>query len=432
MKKIAVVIISVIIASFTAAFLSAPACVGAPAAQDSAEPSSAPTVRKPVGAAAVKDISARARNLMKAGNIAGAVVIIVKDGAPYYEAAFGYADIDDKTPFSFDKTIFAAGSLSKVITAIAVLKLCGAGRLELNAPVSAFFSVTDSKTPAKGRGELNIDKRVTPLSLLTHSSGFKNRAVPLYSEAADNGSPAPLIAEFAAANPSAFNAKNAGVRFEYANFNYALLGCLIEKASGTGYNEYIKSALFKPLEMNYSSFDPFGLYKELTSGGFEYNIAAGTGPDGSQSRAPAVKRHNMPSASGFLTCGADMSKLMIELISISSANSAGSANPAPAGRNESKIFKDYAPASLLFKKLLPVDKKDAAALDKFPPFDYMAAGFRRSFYNSREILWHTGGLKGYSCGLYIIPQSSSAYFIAYNSSDSALRQKLIKFLFDNY
>lgn len=402
MNKIAVVILIAIIAGFAA-----PVFAGAAAEK-----------KTPADI-----VSPRILNLMKALNVAGAAVIIVKDGAPYYEAAFGYADIDNKTVFSFDKTIFPAGSLSKIITAMAVLKLSEAGRLELNASAVVLFSAAGLISPAKGRAELNIDKRVTSLSLLTHSSGFENRAVPFYSDAVDNGSPPPFIAEFAAENHSAFNSKKAGVSFQYSNFNYALLGSLIENAAGIGYNEYIKSVIFSPLEMNYSSFDPFDLYKNLASAGFEYNIASGPAGGGLESRAAAVKRHNMPSASGFLTCGADMSKLIIELISISSA---------PGGRKSSKIFKDPAAASLLFKKIMPVNKKDAPLIDKFPPLDYMAAGFRRSLYNSREIFWHTGGLRGYSCGLYIIPQSSSAYFIAYNSSDSALRQKLIKFLFDNY
>ena len=432
MKKIVVVILISIIAGFAA-----PVFAGAAAAKDLPERSYA-AASEPAGAFAAEKkmpaekkssaakISLRTLNLMKALNVAGAVVIVIKDGAPPYEAALGYADIDNKAAFSFDKTIFPAGSLSKVITAMAVLKLSEAGRLELNAPSAALFNAAGLLSPLKCLAELNIDKRVTLLSLLTHSSGFENRAVPFYSDAGDSGSPPPFIAEFAAKNHSAFNVKKAGVSFQYANFNYALLGSLIENAAGMGYNEYIKSVIFSPLEMNYSSFDPFDLYKNLASGGFEYNIASGPAGGGSNSGVPAVKRHNMPSASGFLTCGADMSKLIIELISLSSASS------VPGGRKSSKIFKDPAAASLLFKKLMPVNKKDAPLIDKFPPFDYMAAGFRRSFYNSREIFWHTGGLRGYSCGLYIIPQTSSAYFIAYNSSDSVLRQKLIKFLFDNY
>ncbi len=429
MKKIVVAILITIIAGFAA-----PVFTGAAAAKDLPERPFAPASEL-AGASStekkssVEKISTRALNLMKALNVAGAVVIVVENGAPSYEAALGYADIDNKIAFSFDKTIFPAGSLSKVITAMAVLKLSEAGRLELDAPAADIFNAAGLLSPLKCLAGLNIDKKVTSLSLLTHSSGFENRAVPFYSDAGDNGSPPPFIAEFAAKNHSAFNAKKAGVSFQYANFNYALLGSLIENAAGIRYNEYVKSVIFSPLEMNYSSFDPFDLYKNLASGGFEYNIASSPAGGGSNSRVPAVKRHNMPSASGFLTCGADMSKLTIELISLSSVSSASSAS---GGRKSSKIFKDPAAASLLFKKLVSVNKKDAPLIDKFPPFDYMAAGFRRSLYNSREIFWHTGGLRGYSCGLYVIPQSSSAYFIAYNSSDSALRQKLIKFLFDNY
>lgn len=373
-----------------------------------------------------KDISARLSGLMKALDVPGALIIVFKDGAPYYEAASGYADIGGREVFTFDKTIFPAGSLSKIITAMAVLKLSEAGRLELNAPAASLLGGPGRPPELKRIAGLTVDKKITPISLLTHSSGFEDRAVSFYSDAVDDGSPPPFIAEFAAKNHSAFNAEKAGVCFQYANFNYALLGSLIENAAGVRYYEYVKSSIFRPLEMNYSSFDPFDLYKNLDSGGFDYNIACTPAGAGRQGRAAAVKRHNMPSASGFLTCGADMSKLIIELISLSSISS------APNARKSSKIFKDNAPASLLFKKLVPVGKKDAPLIDKFPPIDYMAAGFRRSLYNSREIFWHTGGLRGYSCGLYIVPQSSSAYFIAYNSSDSALRQKLIKFLFDNY
>ncbi len=404
MKKIAVVILISIVAGLTA-----PVFAGA--------------AKKTFSQ---KDISARLSGLMKALNVAGAVIIVFKDGAPYYEAASGYADIGGREVFTFDKTIFPAGSLSKIITAMAVLKLSEAGRLELNAPAALLLGGPGRPPESKRIAGLTVDKKITPISLLTHSSGFEDRAVPFYSDEVDKGSPPPFIAEFAAKNHSAFNAEKAGACFQYANFNYALLGSLIENAAGVRYYEYVKSLIFKPLDMNYSSFDPFDLYKNLDSGGLDYNIACAPAGAGRQGRAAAVKRHNMPSASGFLTCGADMSKLIIELISLSSISY------APNARKSSKIFKDNASVSLLFKKLVPVNKKDAPLIDKFPPIDYMAAGFRRSLYNSREIFWHTGGLRGYSCGLYIVPQSSSAYFIAYNSSDSALRQKLIKFLFDNY
>jgi CubicO group peptidase (beta-lactamase class C family) len=405
-------------------------------------------------AAEPEEISGRVSKLMAVENIPGAAVFVIHKGVPVYERAFGYADIKSKTKFDFAKTVFAAGSLSKIITAVAALKLSENKRVALDSPVTGCLAGMNG--PSK-LSRLPIFKKagnVTPMSLLTHSSGFANCAdlyakkpaasvsASVYVTAAAADSASPKLFDFIAKNVPRLTSKNINTKFEYSNFNYALLGHLIEESENISFDEYIKNNILLPLKMNYSSFSHANLSKSLEESCYEVNFAAGYDFSDGEFSESAYREHNMPPASGLLTSAADMKILASMLVSlcacaVSSSTLSVSAGPVNVYLASSNM--PFIPAVIgvetagsLFKPRLPVKKSEASLLDAFPPIDSMAAGFRHSLFRGRDIFWHTGSVKGYTCGLYIAPQTSSAFFIACNSSNPAFRQKLIKYLLDGF
>lgn len=407
-------------------------------------------------AAEPEEISGRVSKFMAAENIPGAAVFVIHKGVPVYERAFGYADIKSKTKFDFAKTVFAAGSLSKIITAVGILKLSENKRIALDSPVTGCLAGING--PSK-LSELPVFKKagsVTSMSLLTHSSGLANCA-DLYAKkpsasvsvpAAAPDSTSPKLFDFISKNSPRHTLMNINIKFEYSNFNYALLGHLIEESENISFDEYIKNNIFTPLEMNYSSFSPVSLSKSLKESGYEVDFASGYDFSDGEFLESGYREHNMPSASGLLTSAADIEKFASMLVSlfacaVSSSTLSVSAGPGlPAGAVNTSLASSKTPvfpavigvenAGLLFKPRLPVKKSEASLLDAFPPIDSMAAGFRHSFFRGRDIFWHTGSVKGYTCGLYIAPQTSSAFFIACNSSNPAFRRKLIKYLLDGF
>lgn len=409
-------------------------------------------------AAEPEEISGRVPKLMAAENIPGAAVFVIHKGVPVYERAFGYAGIKNKTKFDFDKTVFAAGSLSKIITAVAVLKLSENKRIALDSPVAGCLAGING--PSK-LSELPVFKKagnVTPLSLLTHSSGLANCA-DLYAKkpaafvygsasasvavpAAAADSTSPKLFDFIARNVPRLTLKNINTKFEYSNFNYALLGHLIEESENISFDEYIKNNIFVPLEMNYSSFSPASLSKSVEESGYEVNFAAGCDFTDGEFTESGYREHNMPPASGLLTSAADIEKLAAMLVSLCASPASSVSDGPPAGAVNTSLASSKISAfpavigvetsRLLFKPRLPVKKSEARLLDAFPPIDSMAAGFRHSLFRGRDIFWHTGSVKGFTCGLYIAPQTSSAFFIACNSSNPVFRQKLIKYILDEF
>ena len=423
-------------------------------------------------AAEPEDISRRVSKLMAAENIPGAAVFVIHKGVPVYERAFGYADKKSKTKFDFAKTVFAAGSLSKIITAVAILTLSENKRLALNSPVTSCLAGTNGPSKLSELPVFKKAKNVTPMSLLAHSSGLANcadlyakkkNAAPLPATASDSAlsatisastafaSDPPLMFDFISKNIPRFNANNANTKFEYSNFNYALLGHLIEESENISFDEYIKNNIFAPLKMNYSSFSHTSLSKSLEEFGYEVNFASGYDFAGGEFTESLFREHNMPSASGLLTTAADIEKFVTMLVSICASHPsapssgrpvfsasgelrAGDGNTAlpPSNTTAFPAVIGDETAGLLFKPRLPVKKNEASLLDAFPPIDSMAAGFRHSLFRGRDIFWHTGSVNVYSCGLYIAPQTSSAFFIACNSSNPAFRRKLIKYLLDEF
>ncbi|HEU5399818.1 MAG TPA: serine hydrolase domain-containing protein, partial [Terriglobales bacterium] len=116
-------------------------------------------------------------------DIAGATVVVVKDGKVLFEKGYGYADVKKKTPVTFD-TVFRPGSISKLFTWTAVMQLVERGKLDLDKDVNEYL---DFKIPH------TFGKPVTLLNLMTHTPGFEETLKDLEVETPDR---LPTLAAF--------------------------------------------------------------------------------------------------------------------------------------------------------------------------------------------------------------------------------------------
>ncbi|MBN1933898.1 MAG: serine hydrolase [Anaerolineae bacterium] len=153
-----------------------------------------------------------------------AAVLIAQDGQVLVRRGYGLADRETNAPVTPD-TVFPIASMSKQFTAMAIMQLAEAGRLDVRAPVGVYV-------PGLPYGD-----RVTIHHLLTHSSGIPNALTGV-----------PLTLEF-----------EPGSRASYSNSGYFLLGQVIEAASGQSYADYIRTRIFEPLGMRRSGFGPSSL-----------------------------------------------------------------------------------------------------------------------------------------------------------------------------
>jgi CubicO group peptidase (beta-lactamase class C family) len=99
-------------------------------------------------------------------DIAGAVVSIVRDGEVVLSKGYGFADFEKERRVSGDNTLFRPGSIAKLFTAVAVMQLVEAGRLDLDRDIREYL---DFEIPRK------FPEPITLRRILTHTAGSKNR-----------------------------------------------------------------------------------------------------------------------------------------------------------------------------------------------------------------------------------------------------------------
>ena len=181
--------------------------------------------------------------------IAGASVAIAKDGKLIFARGFGFADTAAKTETQpYNK--FRIASISKLVTAAAIMKLQEEGRLSLNDRVFGPEGILDDPYFSNPK-----DPRVyniTVAHLLSHEAGWTQRYgdqmfMPI--KIADNMGVKPpvdtrTIIRFALNKRLHFTP---GSGKAYSNLGYSILGLVIEKVSGLSYEDYCKKAIFEPI-----------------------------------------------------------------------------------------------------------------------------------------------------------------------------------------
>jgi N-acyl-D-amino-acid deacylase len=182
-------------------------------------------------------------HLLQKFNIPGGALAVTKDGRLVYARGFGLADKEANQPVQ-PESLFRIGSISKPITAAAILKLVEEGKLDLDAKA---FRILDNIQPPPGA---HVDPRiydVTVRNLLQHSGGWDRAVIgePLAQGAQIAqalGVPCPAnkeqIISYIMGLPLPFTP---GTRYAYTGFEYSLLGRIIEKLTGQDYEAYVKT-----------------------------------------------------------------------------------------------------------------------------------------------------------------------------------------------
>src|SRR6185295_17371173 len=102
---------------------------------------------------------------MNRGDIAGGVIVVVKDGRVLLQKGYGYADVATRRPVDPERTLFRVGSISKLFTGTAVLQLVEQGKLDLDRDVNAYL---DFVLPPMSAAPITLR------NLLTHRAGFED------------------------------------------------------------------------------------------------------------------------------------------------------------------------------------------------------------------------------------------------------------------
>ncbi|MGA9768513.1 MAG: serine hydrolase domain-containing protein [Blastocatellia bacterium] len=172
---------------------------------------------------------------MSRQNIPGLSVAVVTDQKLRWSNGYGLADLENYIPAK-TATVYRLGSISKTITAIAVMQLVERGKLDLDAPVQKYCPAFPQK-----------QWPVTTRQLLGHLAGVRHyksdaeflstRHYNSVAEGLEMFKDDPLLHE-------------PGTKYQYTTHGYTILGCAVEGASGMKFADYVQENIFKPAGMN--------------------------------------------------------------------------------------------------------------------------------------------------------------------------------------
>lgn len=204
-------------------------------------------------------IPVRMKAYVEKGTIAGAVTLVARHGVVADLEAVGYQDLESKKPMRTD-SIFQIMSMTKPLTAVALMMLVEEGKVVISDPVEKYLPefrglwLNQSGATDKERIQVRPSRRITLRDLLTHTSGMVSdppsgadgllsrmhlslaEAVALYSQ-----------------QPLEFEP---GTRWQYSNPGIATLGRIVEVVSGLPYEKFLEERIFQPLGMKDSFIFP--------------------------------------------------------------------------------------------------------------------------------------------------------------------------------
>jgi len=243
------------------------------------------------------------------GELSGVVTVVGDKNGIVDVQVLGLADLEKRTPMRRD-TIFRIASMTKPITALAIMQLVEAGKVDVNDPVEKYLPEFKGQllVDSKDGGKLTLKKPARPITvkdLLTHTSGLPQYPAGMadvyqkrnwtLNETTIAISQAPLLFE-------------PGTKWSYCNPGIDTLGRIVEVVSGQPYDEYLSAKIFKPLGMKDTT--PYPSSEQLERTAMTYGKKDGklvATPGGVLDFARGAK-HPVP-AGGLFSTADDLAKL---------------------------------------------------------------------------------------------------------------------------
>ncbi|CAN5459508.1 serine hydrolase domain-containing protein [soil metagenome] len=314
-------------------------------------------------------------------NIPGIVAGIVQGGRLVHVTALGLADIDAGRPTT-PVTAFRIASMTKSVTALAILSLRDRGRLALDAPLTQYVPQFAAVPPAT-----TDSPPVTVRHLLSHVAGFVTDDP--WGDRMLGMTPAALDALMATGK---LFARAPGLAFEYSNLGYALLGRVLTNVGGEPYQAFVQRTVLQPLGMTRTTFDAFEAARDDFAWGHRFD-------EGKWSRERLEPDGEVGAMGGLATTAADYARYVAFLLDAWPARDDPDTGPVRRSTvREMSLF--HAPPFL------------PDAVDGRAP---AASAYGYGLVNSADAktgrrVHHSGGLPGYGSHMLLLPESGIGIF----------------------
>ena len=307
------------------------------------------------------------------GDIAGAVVVVVKDGQILLQKGYGFADVKEQTPVDPENTLFRPGSVSKLFTWTAVMQQVERGKLDLDADVNQYI---DFKIPPGPGG-----KPITLRNIMTHTAGFEETVKELITT---DIATLPRLGDIVKGRIPA-RIFESGTTPAYSNYATGLAGHLVERTSGLSFDDYLDQNIFGPLGMTKSSFRqplPEALMANMSKG---YKL-------GSDDKPGDYELIGLAPAGALASTGTDMAKFMI-------------AHLQQGAYGENRILSAET-----------AEMMHTSALTLLPPLNRMVLGFYETNINGHRAISHGGDTMYFHSNLHLFLDDGVGLYISMNST----------------
>lgn len=326
---------------------------------------------------------------LQKGEIAGAVVVIVKDGQILAEKGYGFADIDARRPVDPRRTLFRIGSVSKLFTWTAVMQLVEQGKIDLDADVNRYL---DFKIPPRN------GKPITMRNLMTHTPGFEEAIRALIIT-----DPKGMSLERGVKTWTPTRVFDPGTTPAYSNYGVSLAGYIVQRVSGQPFDDYIEQHIFKPLQMSRTTF------RQPLPKGWERDMSKGY--QNASLPAKPFEIVTMPPAGSVSGTGSDMANFIIAHLQ------KGRFGDSQILRPETARMMHDTPTALM------------------APLNGIRLGFFDSNINGRRVIGHGGDTQYFHSNMLLFVDDGVGMFLSVNSSgvpNAGFRQNFFEAFADRY
>jgi CubicO group peptidase (beta-lactamase class C family) len=325
---------------------------------------------------------------LERSDIAGATVLVMKDGQVLLQKGYGFADEKKRTPVDPATTLFRLASISKLSTWISVMQLQEQGKLDIDTDVNQYLDF--QIRPAFG-------KPITLRNLMTHTGGFE-----------EENNDVIIIDPKYAISLRDFLIRNQPERLfspgtipGYSNYGVGLASYIVQRVSGEPFEQYTERHIYTPLKMMHSTF-----YQPLPK-----TLTASEGyPEDSTKKPIGFEIFNPVGAGGYSSTAADMGRLGLALLNGGELDGARILKPETLAAMWTPQFR---------------------ASNSMPPIDM---GFYETWRNNLRWIGHGGDLIAFHSLFVVEPTQKLVLFVSFNSAGSASkpRPEIINMFSDRY
>ena len=338
--------------------------------------SETPTANGAAAASSFAEIESFVKDEMAAQRIPGLALGIVEGDRIAYMRGFGTAD--DSGAEVTPQTPFIIGSVAKSFTALAIMQLVEAKRVELDAPVQRYvpwFRVASERASAE----------ISVRHLLNHTSGLSTKTGRSFQ--GDGDTSATALEQAVRKLESAALTAPVGSKYQYSTINFSVLGLIVQTVSGQSYEDYVEKRIFDPLQMwnSYTS----------EAAAQPHGLATGHNYWFGRSRAADLPYNRGLVPAGYLIASAeDMTHYLIS--QLNSGRYDGTAVLSSAGIEE------------LQRPAVPTPEEDTS----------YAMGWFVGPRNDIPAIHHQGETFNFHSNVVLTPQSKRGVIVLMNAEDS--------------